>query len=101
MAILTPSSSPVFVNQLRQLAQDDGGRPDLALDQVDRTNQILLDNMVAMGGGHILIGEGVPAAACEAGSIYIRTNGTGPAEVLYVNHDGDAGSWYALTPIIP
>jgi len=47
--------------------------------------------------GCIHFGSGVPAFATEAGSIFIRRDGGGGAEVVYVNHDGGAGSWVGLS----
>ena len=42
-------------------------------------------------------GSGAPNFATVEGSIYLRVDGASAAEVLYVNHDGQAGSWAALT----
>lgn len=42
-------------------------------------------------------GSGAPNFATTPGSIYLRIDGANAGEVLYVNHDGQAGSWAALT----
>lgn len=42
-------------------------------------------------------GAGAPNFATTAGSIYLRTDGANAGEVMYVNHNGDAGSWAALS----
>ena len=47
--------------------------------------------------GAIFVGTGAPAFAAIAGSLFIRTDGTNNGEVLYVNFDGGAGNWGALT----
>lgn len=98
MAIIEASASPTFKSHLRKLYQDDGSKPDIALDMVDKTNQILLDNLVATGGGRIFVGAGAPTLdGVPTGSLYIRTDGASAAEVLYVNHDGAVGSWTAVS----
>lgn len=52
---------------------------------------------VLAGGGGFYAGAGAPNFACAAGSIYIRNDGASASQVIYVNHNGLAGSWAALT----
>lgn len=99
MAEITPVASPTVKLRLRKLYMDDGSKPNIALDMVDVTNQVILDNFAAIGANLISTGTGAPAAAATApGSVYIRTDGASAAEVIYVNHDGLAGSWLAVAP---
>lgn len=48
-------------------------------------------------GSHIIFGSGIPLLPSPPGSVYIRSDGASGAEVIYVNHDGDPGSWTALS----
>lgn len=49
------------------------------------------------GGGGMYAGAGAPDFVCPAGSIYFRNDGASGSQVVYVNHDGAALSWYPLT----
>lgn len=44
----------------------------------------------------ILWGSGAPSAVCAKGSLYLRTDGSGVGDRMYINTDG-AGTWTAVT----
>jgi hypothetical protein len=67
------------------------------LDTGSATNNYSVADIRLSQSNHIHTGSGAPAFATAPGSMYLRIDGANAGEVLYVNHDGQAGSWSALT----
>lgn len=47
-------------------------------------------------GFGIYYGSGAPTVSAAKGSLYLRSDGTGTGDRMYVNHNGSTG-WYAVT----
>ena len=67
------------------------------LDTGSGANNYSVADIRLSQSNRIHTGSGAPNFATTAGSMYLRTNGANAGEVLYVNHDGQAGSWAALS----
>lgn len=48
MGIIKADSAPVFQDWVRKLAQDDGSKPNIALDMVDKVNQVVVNSLKAV-----------------------------------------------------
>ena len=69
----------------------------LDLDTGSTANNFSVADIRLSQQNRIHTGSGAPNFATSAGSMYLRVDGANSSEVLYVNHDGLAGSWAALT----
>jgi hypothetical protein len=81
---LTGAGTPGTIDAAFKAVSQEAGRFTYGLDLYGTTNPIGTADIRLSTGATIKVGAGAPAGTPEVGSVYLRTDGAGAAEVLYV-----------------